>query len=627
MDELVDTKTSTVGSQIHDWHRENATPANKAETRQLANHVCTSLCLPAGHIKKRPKGMNPIFSTPSSRTDPAPFPHRISFNRIFPNRTREICRNHSSQSTCLESPTSLMHLQDFSVIPEQLQFFHIIFSDLLVPLEGFLRFICRHYSIFDIHNPTSSIMTLLLEPMRCALFYEEIHSFMLPPLSVAIINCFIHFTTVEMIDQGLSYLRWTLLMWKDAKPEVQRRSKDIMASLREEGLDDSLELETTFSFLHTKPQRIYFGSLDVMTWLDSKSSPTPVLHKSSKKGQDAQRKTLPEQKATARFSAEQDSQMMTSFEAEQNAEEERGWDTNQKKGNGPRRQIHPIRSEKQSEMALLPRSHSLPFATDVVGVIFFTLAECTLSCYGEEGGGCGRVVGSETNFGAGFECRGERIPFPRENRCIVTRTGLGGSFKFAWSFGGERGVCGVGEKSGRKCWSVYNESGVGFSSITDSLSSFVAHVGESTRDEEASESSDAADETCESVGGRACRSGVVPGRSLPSEGNRRMPQQLCGHILNINLRHVQSEWSVGSASAGQRRATRERSGLVFANFSGIRCLLASPDCRIDPAGSVPLVGSLVCGRFVDELDFGFTTHGASEQGNFTFGAVRTLGAD
>ncbi|KAK2941782.1 hypothetical protein BLNAU_23305 [Blattamonas nauphoetae] len=376
-----------------------------------------------------------------------------------------------------------------------------------------------------------------------------------------------------MIDQGLSYLRWTLLMWKDAKPEVQRRSKDIMASLREEGLDDSLELETTFSFLHTKPQRIYFGSLDVMTWLDSKSSPTPVLHKST-----------------------------TAF----------------------------------------------PFATDVVGVIFFTLAECTLSCYGEEGEGVGGVVGSETNFGAGFECCGERIPFPRENRCIVTRTGLGGSFKFAWSFGGERGfvsvgdegrersvllsaadggVCGVGEKSGRKCWSVYNESGVGFSSITDSLSSFVAHVGESTRDEEASESSDAADETCESVGGRACRSGVVPGRSLPSEGNRRMPQQLCGHILNINLRHVQSEWSVGSASAGQRRATRERSGLVFANFSGIRCLLASPDCRIDPAGSVPLVGSLVCGRFVDELDFGFTTHGASEQGNFTFGAVRTLGAD
>ncbi|KAK2939957.1 hypothetical protein BLNAU_25133 [Blattamonas nauphoetae] len=44
-----------VNRQIHDWHRENATPANKAETRQLANHVCTSLCLPAGHIKKRPK--------------------------------------------------------------------------------------------------------------------------------------------------------------------------------------------------------------------------------------------------------------------------------------------------------------------------------------------------------------------------------------------------------------------------------------------------------------------------------------------------------------------------------------------------------------------------------------------
>ncbi|KAK2947797.1 hypothetical protein BLNAU_17217 [Blattamonas nauphoetae] len=55
-------------------------------------------------------------------------------------------------------------------------------------------------------------------------------------------------------------------------------------------------------------------------------------------------------------------------------------------------------------------------------------------------GGVGGVVGSETNFGAGFECCGERIPFPRENRSIVTRTGLGGSFKFAWSFGGERGL-------------------------------------------------------------------------------------------------------------------------------------------------------------------------------------------
>ncbi|KAK2941384.1 hypothetical protein BLNAU_23702 [Blattamonas nauphoetae] len=298
---------------------------------------------------------------------------------------------------------------------------------------------------------------------------------------------------------------------------------------------------------------------------------------------------------------------------------------------------------------------SFPFATGVVGVLFFTLAECTLPYFGEEGEGVGGVVGSETNFGAGFECRGERIPFPRENRCIVTRTGLGGSFKFAWSFGGERGfvsvgdegrersvllsaadggVCGVGEKSGRKCWSVYNESGVGFSSITDSLSSLVAHVGESIREEEASESSDAADETCVSVGGRACRSGVVEtakwfcrrfrsgARPILAVGgrfvrlseeltvsvssfhqfqNRRVPQELYRHILNINLRHVQSD--------------------------GIRCLLASPDCRIDPAGSVPLVGSLVCGRFVNKLDFGFTTHGASELGSFTFGAVRTLGAD
>ncbi|KAK2941309.1 hypothetical protein BLNAU_23785 [Blattamonas nauphoetae] len=54
-----------------------------------------------------------------------------------------------------------------------------------------------------------------------------------------------------------------------------------------------------------------------------------------KNGQDAQSKTLPEQKATARFSAEQDSQINDELlEAEQNAEEERGWDTNQKKGTG-----------------------------------------------------------------------------------------------------------------------------------------------------------------------------------------------------------------------------------------------------------------------------------------------------
>ncbi|KAK2941679.1 hypothetical protein BLNAU_23408 [Blattamonas nauphoetae] len=288
-----------------------------------------------------------------------------------------------------------------------------------------------------------------------------------------------------------------------------------------------------------------------------------------------------------------------------------------------------------------------PFATGVVGVLFFTLAECTLPYFGEEGR-CGRGCGERDQLWGWLRVSRRAHPIParepvhrHKNRTrwlvqvrVVLRRRKG--FVSVGDEGRERsvllsaadgGVCGVGEKSGRKCWSVYNESGVGFSSITDSLSSFVAHVGESTRDEEASESSDAADETCESVGGRACRSGVVPGRSLPSEGNRRMPQQLCGHILNINLRHVQSEWSVGSASAGQRRATRERSGLVFANFSGIRCLLASPDCRIDPAGSVPLVGSLVCGRFVNKLDFGFTTHGASELGSFTFGAVRTLGAD
>ncbi|KAK2944255.1 hypothetical protein BLNAU_20818 [Blattamonas nauphoetae] len=195
-----------------------------------------------------------------------------------------------------------------------------------------------------------------------------------------------------------------------------------------------------------------------------------------------------------------------------------------------------------------------------------------------------------------------------------------------------------GEKSGRKCWSVRSESGVGFSSITDSLSSLVAHVGESIREEEASESSDAADETCVSVGGRACRlrSGsaddfgggarpilavgwrfvrlseelTVSASSFHQFQNRRVPQELCRHILNINLRHVQSEWSVASASAGQRVGdTRKKRALI------------------DPAGSVPLVGSLVCGRFVNKLDFGFTTHGASELGSFTFGAVRTLGAD
>ncbi|KAK2948554.1 hypothetical protein BLNAU_16540 [Blattamonas nauphoetae] len=268
------------------------------------------------------------------------------------------------------------------------------------------------------------------------------------------------------------------------------------------------------------------------------------------------------------------------------------------------------------------------------------------------GEGVGGVVGSETNFGAGFECCGERIPFPRENRCIVTRTGLGGSFKFAWSFGGERGfvsvgdegrersvllsaadggVCGVGEKSGRKCWSVYNESGGSVQSPTRFLRSSRTSANQHATRRPANPVTLRTRLVRVWAAGHAvrewCPADPCRRRAFHQFQNRRMPQQLCGHILNINLRHVQSEWSVGSASAGQRRATRERSGLVFANFSGIRCLLASPDCRIDPAGSVPLVGSLVCGRFVDELDFGFTTHGASEQGNFTFGAVRTLGAD
>ncbi|KAK2940672.1 hypothetical protein BLNAU_24419 [Blattamonas nauphoetae] len=213
-----------------DWHRENATPANKAEqgnwlTTPSSFHTESLLIasFPTGHERFAATILHIFLSLVTLVKEGAVFGK---------SETRKACR----------------------------------LLDKLAPGPKKL-FTCGEILI----------MTLLLEPMRCALFYEEIHSFMLPPLSVAIINCFIHFTTVEMIDQGLSYLRWTLLMWKDAKPEVQRRSKDIMASLREEGLDDSLELETTFSFLHTKPQRIYFGSLDVMTWLGMNTLTTQML--------------------------------------------------------------------------------------------------------------------------------------------------------------------------------------------------------------------------------------------------------------------------------------------------------------------------------------------------------------
>ncbi|KAK2940671.1 hypothetical protein BLNAU_24418 [Blattamonas nauphoetae] len=342
------------------------------------------------------------------------------------------------------------------------------------------------------------------------------------------------------------------------------------------------------------------------------------------KGQDAQRKTLPEQKATARFSAEQDSQMMTSFEAEQNAEEEEDG-TRTKEGNGPRRQIHPIRSEKQSEMALLPRSHSLPFATDVVRVIFFTLAECTLSCYGEEGG-----TGASSQEQDSVARSSSRGPSEAKGVCECGRRG---ARAVCVAVRCRRRVCGVGEKSGRKCWSVYNEAGWGsVQSPTRFLRSSRTSANQHATRRPANPVTlrtrlvkcgrpgmpfGSGARPILAVGGRFVRLSeelTVSVSSFHQFQNRRMPQQLCGHILNINLRHVQSGVGVASASAGQRRATRERSGLVFANFSGIRCLLASPDCRIDPAGSVPLVSSLVCGRFVDELDFGFTTHGASEQG-------------
>ncbi|KAK2951205.1 hypothetical protein BLNAU_13821 [Blattamonas nauphoetae] len=175
---------------------------------------------------------------------------------------------------CLSQLGDSIYFRDFSVIPEQLPFVHIIFSDLLVPLEGFLRFICRHYSIFDVHNPTSSFVTLVPDLLRYAPCYEELHTFVLPlPLSVAITNCFIHFTTVEMIDQGLSYLRWTLLMWKDGKPEERMRSKDFIASLREEGLDDCLEHEWTLSFSQAVTQSISSDSLEVMLTRDCDDQP------------------------------------------------------------------------------------------------------------------------------------------------------------------------------------------------------------------------------------------------------------------------------------------------------------------------------------------------------------------
>ncbi|KAK2941118.1 hypothetical protein BLNAU_23973 [Blattamonas nauphoetae] len=276
---------------------------------------------------------------------------------------------------------------------------------------------------------------------------------------------------------------------------------------------------------------------------------------------------------------------------------------------------------------------AFPFATGVVGVLFFTLAECTLPYFGEEGRvweglwGARPTLGLASSVAASASHSRARTGASSQEQDSAVRSSSRGPSEAKGS-AADGGVCGGGEKSGRKCWSVRSESGVGFSSITDSLSSLVAHVGESIREEEASESSDAADETCVSVGGRACRSGVVEtakwfcrrfrsgARPILAVGgrfvrlseeltNRRVPQELCRHILNINLRHVQSEWSVASASAGQRVG----------------------DTRKKLARSVPLVGSLVCGRFVNKLDFGFTTHGASELGSFTFGAVRTLGAD
>ncbi|KAK2941382.1 hypothetical protein BLNAU_23700 [Blattamonas nauphoetae] len=239
-----------VNRQIHDWHRENATPANKAETRQLANHTQPPLphteslliaSFPTGHERFAATILHIFLSLVTLVKEGAVFGK---------SETRKACRL----------------LDKLAPGPKKL----FTCGEILFDLVPSPNRTCRLFAEAMHYDSASGA-----NAMRS--FYEEIHSFMLPHLSVAIINCFIHFTTVEMIDQGLSYLRWTLLMWKDAKPEVQRRSKDIMASLREEGLDDSLELETTFSFLHTKPQRIYFGSLDVMTWLGMNTLTTQML--------------------------------------------------------------------------------------------------------------------------------------------------------------------------------------------------------------------------------------------------------------------------------------------------------------------------------------------------------------
>ncbi|KAK2952440.1 putative tubulin--tyrosine ligase-like protein 12 [Blattamonas nauphoetae] len=45
-----------INHQIHIWCRANATPANKAEARKVADHVCTSLGLPAGAYQEETEG-------------------------------------------------------------------------------------------------------------------------------------------------------------------------------------------------------------------------------------------------------------------------------------------------------------------------------------------------------------------------------------------------------------------------------------------------------------------------------------------------------------------------------------------------------------------------------------------
>ncbi|KAK2954992.1 hypothetical protein BLNAU_10132 [Blattamonas nauphoetae] len=215
-----------VNRQIHDWHRENATPANKAETRQLANHTqlpshTESLLIasfPTGHERFAATILHIFLSLVTLVKEGAVFGK---------SETRKACRL----------------LDKLAPGPKKL----FTCGEILFDLVPSPNRTCRLFAEAMHYDSASGANAMRSFLRRNSLFHAA------PPLSVAIINCFIHFTTVEMIDQGLSYLRWTLLMWKDAKPEVQRRSKDIMASLREEGLDDSLELETTFSFLHTKP--------------------------------------------------------------------------------------------------------------------------------------------------------------------------------------------------------------------------------------------------------------------------------------------------------------------------------------------------------------------------------------